>query len=355
MPMKRTKKWIGALLCLLLLLSVSSAAGFTARAASNNAAGDKTSLSVYFGTGHTGFPNTKFKIYRVGELQSGTNFELTGDFAAYPVSLSGLDSAGWRAAAQTLATYAVRDMLTPLAQNKTGKDGRVLFSGLSKGLYLVSGSRYQKGNNTYIPEPFLINLPMVDEETGTYLDTVSVDCKYEMRHEPGGGGGDGGGGGGHETSRRVLKIWHDAGFEAERPKKISVQLLRDGEVYDTVQLSAANDWRYSWSGLDTAYQWQVAEKDTPAGYTVLVDLQGITFTVNNTKTPEPEQPKNPNEQNPPTESESEPPVKVATPSVPQGTKPRLPQTGMLWWPVPFLAIGGMVLFLIGWEKQRHEK
>ncbi len=34
--------------------------------------------------------------------------------------------------------------------------------------------------------------------------------------------------------------------------------------------------------------------------------------------------------------------------------PKLPQTGMLWWPVPFLAIIGVVVFMIGWAKQRAD-
>ena len=31
----------------------------------------------------------------------------------------------------------------------------------------------------------------------------------------------------------------------------------------------------------------------------------------------------------------------------------LPQTGMLWWPVPILATAGMLCYLIGWMKNRR--
>ena len=34
---------------------------------------------------------------------------------------------------------------------------------------------------------------------------------------------------------------------------------------------------------------------------------------------------------------------------------RLPQTGVLWWPVPFLAVGGMFFFLLGWGLNRRER
>ena len=39
--------------------------------------------------------------------------------------------------------------------------------------------------------------------------------------------------------------------------------------------------------------------------------------------------------------------------VPQG--PALPQTGVLWWPVPLLACAGMALFLAGWARRRSEE
>lgn len=44
---------------------------------------------------------------------------------------------------------------------------------------------------------------------------------------------------------------------------------------------------------------------------------------------------------------------------PQETKPskptasKLPQTGQLWWPVPFLAIAGILLITLGWVKRKH--
>ena len=39
-------------------------------------------------------------------------------------------------------------------------------------------------------------------------------------------------------------------------------------------------------------------------------------------------------------------------TVPKG--PGLPQTGVLWWPVPILACCGMGLFVIGWARRRQD-
>mgnify|MGYP002563489329 CR=1 FL=1 len=34
---------------------------------------------------------------------------------------------------------------------------------------------------------------------------------------------------------------------------------------------------------------------------------------------------------------------------------KLPQTGMLWWPVPVLACGGISLFFAGWARRRRQE
>ena len=44
-------------------------------------------------------------------------------------------------------------------------------------------------------------------------------------------------------------------------------------------------------------------------------------------------------------------IELDDPDVPLGD---LPQTGMLWWPVPVLTICGLVLFMLGWgEYQKY--
>ncbi|QQK78096.1 Cna B-type domain-containing protein [Salicibibacter cibarius] len=55
-----------------------------------------------------------------------------------------------------------------------------------------------------------------------------------------------------ETAVTVTKNWDDANNQdGIRPESIEVQLTADGEAYgDPVELSADNDWTYTWDGLD---------------------------------------------------------------------------------------------------------
>lgn len=323
------------------------------------------------------YPGVPFRLYRVGDLSPEGRFSPAGDFADYPVSFRGLDSAGWRAMAETLAGYADRDGLTPLAQGEIGESGTLLFSDLRTGLYLGVGQRTGvstvgddgRETTTYVtPEPFLVSLPHWQEED-SWLYDVTVTPKFELSQED-------------SVMRRVLKVWDDAGYTDRRPSQIRVDLLRDGEVYDTVTLSAENNWRYVWENLDNRYQWRVSERSL-SGYRVSVSLRGVTFVITNTYTPPPPDnpppdnppPENPPPENPPPENpppeeppteipdnpppladvepeppEDEDPVTLEDPEVPLAD---LPQTGQLWWPVPLLAMGGMFLFLLGWVRRRN--
>ena len=147
-------------------------------------------------------------------------------------------------------------------------------------------------------------------------------------------------------------FWEDGGHEAERPESIVVQLLCGGKVYDTVTLSQDNSWRYQWENLSAGCAWSVVEKTVPDGYTVTVDRQGLTFLVTNTCGEEqPEEPGEPEE--PDTPDEPDTPEEPETPG--GQDEPKLPQTGLLWWPVPLLACCGLLLFLIGWKIRRNDE
>ncbi|MBE6966935.1 MAG: Cna B-type domain-containing protein [Ruminococcaceae bacterium] len=78
----------------------------------------------------------------------------------------------------------------------------------------------------------------------------------------------------------VSKVWYGAGVS--HPDSVNVTLYRDGEEYDTVTLSAANGWRYTWEDLTDEFEWTVDEPSVPSGYNKTVRQDGWNFTVVNT-------------------------------------------------------------------------
>lgn len=93
-------------------------------------------------------------------------------------------------------------------------------------------------------------------------------------------------------SLSVEKRWSD-GNEKHMRDSVTVQLYRNGEPYSftmfgrvvddgRVELSAANRWQHTWSGLDAGYKWTVAELNVPKGYVSTVNYYGGSAIITNT-------------------------------------------------------------------------
>ncbi len=93
-------------------------------------------------------------------------------------------------------------------------------------------------------------------------------------------------------SLSVEKRWSD-GNDKHMRDSVTVQLYRNGEPYSLtmfgrvvddgrVELSAANRWQHTWSGLDAGYKWTVAELNVPKGYVSTVNYYGGSAIITNT-------------------------------------------------------------------------
>lgn len=338
------KKWqiICRGLCLLLCVLLLPA---PVHAAELESSGEREiSLSLHYEAGEG-----DFALYKVADASENGKFTLTDSFAEYPVDLSDLDSEGWRAAAKTLAGYISRDGIAALAEGSTDAEGNLTWSDLEKGLYLVIGKISQDEEYVYTPMPLFVVLP-TQTESGEMEYHPVLSPKYDREPVP------------EEdfVQRKVIKIWKDEGYEMERPQQVTVDLLQDGEVCDTVTLNADNNWKYTWTQLPAGYEWKVVERDISISYTVTTTQEGQTFVITNTYKEE-----NPSEDETPSESEeetgTEPESVPVTPGTPSSggsgssgsSGDRLPNTGQLWWPVPCLVILGIVVFAVGWMRRRR--
>ena len=385
--MKRKQRtWRTAALCLLLclgLMRTAAQASYPYPAITDRETPCSLTLDM-------GAPGVTVRVYRAAEVTEDVRFVLTGDFAGYNVDLDGLTSTGWASLAQTLRGYVFLDGIQPLRTGVSDETGRLTFSDLPVGLYLVDGERIASTEDDGYrqPAPFMICLPNWEQSTDPETGTVSGGWQYNVAARPKYTTLDG-----ETVMRRVLKVWNDGG-SISRPAQISVTLLKDGEPYETVDLNAENNWRYAWDELDGNSDWQIVESSGSGGYTVSVSLQGVTFVVTNSYSPPP--PVNPpggppdgTSDNPPDTPNAPPPVPpppdevLEDPEVPlasQEPEPdmeepvepedpdeivledpevplaSLPQTGQLWWPVPMLAMGGMISLLLGliWNRRSQD-
>lgn len=306
-------KFLGRLcalaLCMLMLLSVLPTAAAYGRIDPNT----PVSLTVSYK-----FGDVPVQIYRVASVSETARFQLTGDFAGYTELQTYVEEGDWDRLSWNLETRIAADRIKPLKTGKTGQDGTIVFDGLQQGMYLVTADACTVGDTSYFPMTFLISLPNLDEATDQWIYKVQAKAKDTTITDDG-----------KDISVKVQKIWKDNEDQAKkRPQSIQVQLYCDNRAYGKpVTLNKSNNWSKTWNNLPEGHKWTVAEVGIPTGYEKpQYDRVDNQFYVINTY------------------GETPPPV--------QPPKPSLPQTGQLWWPVPLLALGGMVLFLIGWIQRR---
>ena len=72
-------------------------------------------------------------------------------------------------------------------------------------------------------------------------------------------------------------------MDAARPDFVKVNLLRDGQIYETVKLRAENHWSYQWKNLDEKHSWSAVETQIPSGYDVSYKVGKDKITIINTK------------------------------------------------------------------------
>ena len=310
----------------IFILLLALTAGLSIFPAQSYAAGKintdhEVKFTVRYLDGTLPVDGARFELYLAAKTDEYARLTVTEEFSKFPVDYDEMTQENWQELATTLRSYVqMTEALAPAASGLTDGNGSLTLS-LRPGLYLAIGYRATTDDyNTYSASPFMVFLPGADATTGDWVYEVTSTPKFTKAYNP------------SEVedryiTRKVILTWDDAGCESTRPEYETVMLFRDGELYDTVLLSESNNWRYSWDNLDPDHEWVIAQVD-PNGYTVKLTDSGITRVIRNK-------------------------IRPATPTpTPCCCCTKLPQTGVLWWPVPVLGALGLVLIVIGISVRR---
>lgn len=295
-------------------------------------ASSKQELQVVYNDKGKALENVVFSVYCLGNVTNG-KINPNERFSSYKVSFDISDSEKLKKLADTLSAYILKDRLAADYTDTTDKNGTADFDrrAFSEGAYLITAKKHYDGNAYYTCEPVIVTLPYGGSSV------LKINPKHEKVPEDA------------TLSYKVLKVWVGDNKDL-RPKEIAVELLRDGEVYGTVILNAENNWKYRWSGLSPQYSWNVAEKNVPDNYTVSLSMSQNTFLLTNTGNPSQEATTSPDGTTAPADSTS--PAETTTP---EEEKEELPDTGVLRWPVPYLAMSGVLIFAIGYVRYRKSE
>lgn len=169
--------WALVIVAALAVWGLLACAPHTAMAATIDLS-SKGSLQVVFRdpTSKEPVQGGELALYRVASVKyddGNAVYEYTGDFADCTVELGDLSSASL---ASDLAAV-LPSSATPVATSAAGNDGKVSFSGLELGLYLLvqpkAAGGYQKVS------PFVVSVPQYQEDTDTYIYDVDATPKME--------------------------------------------------------------------------------------------------------------------------------------------------------------------------------
>lgn len=213
-------------------------------------AAETSNITLMFGP-----EGATFHLYRTADLEPDGSYTFSGQFADCPAELPGYD---WLETAAEVADYAADKQ--PDAQKQISA-GSLTFSGLSEGLYLVTGTPLISQGVRYTPVPFMVRVENEDI-------TCYVKSDQEPVEEP-------------ITDYQVKKVWKGDDDAASRPDSVKIQLVKDGSIVETVTLNAENQWSYSWNDMGK-HTWKVQEIQVPENYTATVTQNGTLFTITNT-------------------------------------------------------------------------
>ena len=290
----------------ILIAALLLSGAVTAHAASTTEASEKVhlrsdcTLDVTYSSGGMVFAGQDIKLWHIADITEDAQYALAGSFRSYPIQVTGTSSQSeWDEMTITLNSYILADGIAADQTAKTDARGKVVFDNLTAGIYLVSS---------------LAAVPGVDSE-GQWVYSVSARPKMSV-HTPAKG----------EVTYKVVKAWRDGG--RGRPVSVSVEVRRDGQLQQSVTLSAENNWMYTWKAVDDGSVWTVNEVNVPAGHTVGIQRSGDTFSITNTK-----------------------------PETPAGNNPKTGDTTNMTLYVLLMAASGLALLVVGivLRKKSHAK
>lgn len=230
----------------------------------------EASLTLRYQKDGVSFEKLPIRIYRVAEAFPNGSFQLIAPYADYPIHIHGITAQEqWNQVSQTLSAYIVADKLPATCEEATDKKGTVCFSGLTTGLYFVEEVVAENESGTYLFNQFMVYVP-TPQPDGSYTYAVEAVPKC-IGFVP-------------VEEYSVTKLWQDDGGDHHRPNGVTVEIYKDGQLWETQLLNSANNWNYTWRvSAEDSGKWTVVERSVDENYKVTIQQKDGHFSLINTR------------------------------------------------------------------------
>ena len=310
------------------------------------------SLTLTYEDGGSALPDVSFRLYKVADVRRTLIMDYTDKFAGYqgtvlPSILNPKPEGGWDEMARKLDSLVVTDRIAEDINIVTDADGKIQINDLVPGLYFVNADLTAQGGKIYQVTPFMLFVPTRDEDDN-WVYEVTVSPKFETKP--------------FDVSANPTVTKKIEGVTPSHQETFSFTLIPDpsAEGYKKFPMpegSSNGKKTVSVTGTGTAafgkiqflqpgkYVYKVYEENTgAAGYTYDKGTYYIIYEV--------------------TEKEGQIAVNARLCDEnynPKGdivftnkyTSGGLPQTGMLWWPVPVFIGVGLLFICFGVIRRRR--
>ena len=309
-------------------------------------------LTIDYKDNGAALKDVPFRLYKVADVRRTLIMDYTEKFAEYkgtvlPNILNPKPEDGWDEMARKLNSLVVTEKIDEDITIATDADGKIEIDDLVPGLYFVNADLTARDGKIYQVTPFMLFVPTRDEDENWIYD-VTVSPKYETTPFEAGSS--------PEVTKKIT------GVTPSRSESFSFTLVPDpkAEGYQSFPMpegSANGKKTVSIQGAGTTsfgaikftdpgkYIYKVYEENTGiAGYTYDKTTYYLIYDV--------------------TRQDDQVAITASLCDAdynPKGeivftnkyTSGGLPQTGMLWWPVPVLLGAGLLFICFGVIRRRR--
>ena len=194
------------------------------------------------------------------KLDNNSNlaYELEGNLANCKIDLTNLESEGLL---ENVEECIDNNQVTGL-KNLTDVNGYVNFSNLDLGLYLVRQSNELENYSSI--DSYLLTIPTIMDNNWVY--NLNSEPKVDIIKL---------------VNIIINKVWNT---KKNIKDLVTVELLLDDEVIDTVELSDNNNWTYTFYRMRSSNKYSIREVNIPKDFKATYKTDGYNFTVINTDT-----------------------------------------------------------------------